>query len=181
MSDPVLPKLTLPVWMSKGEVAKIAAAAYAWFSLLVEYALWPLNQLDPMTCSEKSLDLVAWQRDITRFPEEPLSLYRLRVAHAYANAVDSGSVAGFKRIFERLGIGYVEISERMEGLDWDVINITMSDTQLAENESLLNVLIQHYGRTCRRYGWNIITPIPMEIQVVEFSNDTTTSLAIMEE
>jgi hypothetical protein len=181
MSGPVLPKLSLPVWMSRGEVGKLAAAAYAWFSLLVSYALWPLKQLDPMTCSEPCLDLVAWQRDITRFAGEPLGLYRLRVTHAYANAVDSGSVAGFKRIFQRLGIGYIEIAERMDGLDWDVINITMSDTQLAENESLLEVLIQHYGRTCRRYGWNIITPIPVEIQVVEFSNETMTSLAILEE
>jgi hypothetical protein len=181
MSDPVLPKLSLPAWMSRGEVGKIAAAAYAWFSLLVSYALWPLQQLDPMTCTEQCLNLVAWQRDISRFPQEPLALYRLRVTHAYANAVDSGSVAGFNRIFQRLGIGYIEIAERMDGLDWDVINITMSDTQLAENESLLEVLIQHYGRTCRRYGWNIITPIPMEIQVVEFSNETLTSLAILEE
>lgn len=181
MSDPVLPGLDLPSWMSKGEVGKLTNAAYAWFALLVSYALWPLKQLDPMTCTEQCLDLVAWQRDITRFDEEPLSLYRLRVTHAYANAVDSGSVTGFKRIFQRLGIGYIEIEERMDGLDWDVINITMSDTQLAENERLLEVLLQHYGRTCRRYGWKIITPIPMEIQVVEFSNETITSLATLEE
>ncbi len=181
MSEPVLPKLIIPVWMNRGEVGKIAAAAYAWFSLLVEYALWPLRQLDPMTCSEQCLDLVAWQRDINRFATEPLELYRFRVKYAYANAVDAGSVAGFKRIFERLGIGYVEIEERMDGLDWDIVNITMSATQLAENASLLDELIQHYGRTCRRYGWNIITPIPVEIDVVEFSNETITSLAILEE
>ncbi len=181
MSDPVLPKLSLPTWMSLGEVGKLAAAAHAWFSLLGSYALWPLKQLDPLTCSEQSLDLVAWQRDICRFTDEPLELYRLRVAHAYANAVDAGSVAGFKRIFQRLGIGYVEIEERTEGLDWDIITLTMSATQLAENTRLLDVLIQHYGRTCRRYGWLIITPIPMEIQVVEFSNETITSQAIMEE
>lgn len=181
MSEPTLPKPILPTWMNQNEVGKMATVAHKWFSLLGEYALLPLKQLDPMTCRERSLDLVAERRDITRFKDEPLSLYRLRVHHAYANAVDSGSVAGFKRIFERLGIGYVEIAERMDGQDWDVINITMSDTQLAENESLLDVLIQHYGRTCRRYGWNIITPIPMEIQVVEFSNETITSLAVLEE
>jgi hypothetical protein len=181
MSEPTLPEITLPIWMNKGRVSKIAAAAHAWFTLLMGYALWPLGQLDPMTCSEQCLDLIAWQRDITRFPAEPLELYRLRIAHAYANAIDSGSVAGFKRIFQRLGIGYVELEERIDGQDWDVINIIMSDSQLAENDVLLDVLIQHYGRTCRRYGWVVITPIPMEIQVVEFANDTITSLAVMEE
>lgn len=173
-----LPELNLPAWMSKGEVGKLAMVAHQWFVWLGEWALWPVKQLDPMTCSEKVLDLIAWQRDIERFATEPLELYRLRVRHAYANARDAGSVNGFKKIFKRLGIGYVEVEERMDGLDWDVINIRLSDTQLAENESLLAVLIQHYGRTCRRYGWKIINNIPMEIQVVEFSNDSLTEIAI---
>lgn len=179
--DPILPALKLPVWMSQGEVGKLATVAHQWFSLLGEWALWPVKQLDPMACSEKVLDLIAWQRDIERFKTEPLTLYRLRVRHAYANARDAGSVDGFKKIFERLGIGYVEVEERMDGLDWDVIDIRLSDNQLAENESLLTVLIQHYGRTCRRYGWKIITPHPIEIQVVEFSNDALTEKAVWEE
>ncbi|WP_419174398.1 phage tail protein [Desulfosediminicola sp.] len=180
MSDPVLPKIELPSWMNEGEVDRIAAAAYTWFSSLAEWALWPLRQLDPMTCSVQVLDLIAWQRDITRFAEEPLELYRLRVKYAYANARDAGSVAGFKRIFQRLGIGYVEIGERMDGMDWDVINIMLSDTQLADNATLLQTLIQHYGRTCRRYGYSIITTLNMELQVIEFSNDATTDLAVLE-
>ncbi|MCP3942099.1 MAG: phage tail protein [Desulfobacteraceae bacterium] len=167
--------------MKEGETAKLAAVAHQWFLKFADWAMWPVKQLDPMTCSEKVLDLIAWQRDIDRFDIEPLELYRLRVRHAYANAMDTGSVAGFKKIFKRLGIGYVEIEERMDGLDWDVIHLRLSATQLAENESLLAVLIQHYGRTCRRYGWKVITSIPIEIQVVEFANDSLTGLAILEE
>jgi hypothetical protein len=178
---PELPAITLPIWMNKGEVAKLAVAAHRWFSLLGEWGLWPLKQLDPITCREAVLDLIAWQRDIKRFQGEPLSIYRLRVRHAYANARDAGSADGFKKIFQRLGIGYVELEERMDGRDWDVVAIRLSDNQLAENESLLSTLIQHYGRTCRRYEWKIITTISMEIQVVEFSNDHLTETAILEE
>jgi phage tail P2-like protein len=177
---PKLPKPTLPSWMNKGEVGKLAVAAHKWFSLLREWALLPITQLDPMTCNEPVLDLVAWQRDIQRFKDEPLNIYRLRVRYAYANARDAGSVEGFKNIFKRLGIGYVEIEERMDGMDWDVINISLSDTQLAENESLLTTLIQHYGRTCRRYGWKVITTLPIEIQVAEFSNDHVTESTAIE-
>ena len=176
-----LPTFNLPVWMNKGEVAKLAQAAHRWFSLLGAWALWPLQQLDPMTCREGVLDLIAWQRDISRFKDEPLGLYRLRVRHAFVNARDAGSVEGFKQIFKRLGIGYVEFEERIEGRDWDVVAIRLSDNQFAENEGLLSTLIQHYGRTCRRYEWKIITTIPMEIQVVEFSNDHLTETAILEE
>jgi hypothetical protein len=179
--NPLMPKPVLPSWMSKGEVVKLATTAHQWFSLLREWTLLPLKQLDPMTCSETILDLIALQRDIERFETEPLDLYRLRVRYAYVNARDAGSVEGFKRIFDRLGVGYVEIEERMEGQDWDVVDIRLSDTQLAGNERLLSVLIQHYGRTCRRYGWKIITPIPIDIQVAEFSNDHFTESAAIEE
>lgn len=181
MSSHFLPEFELPVWMNQGEVAKLAASARAFFSMLGDWAAWPVTQMDPATCGVRVLNLIAWQRDITRFDTEPLDLFRLRVKYAYANARDAGSVAGFKRIFQRLGIGYIEIEERMEGQDWDVINIRVSDSQLAENTTLMNTLVQHYGRTCRRYGWATITKINMEIHLVEFSNDYDTTNAVWEE
>ncbi|MGL1932176.1 MAG: phage tail protein [Desulfotalea sp.] len=180
MDDPILEKPTLPIWLNKGEIVKLATACHRWFLLLQSWAKWPLMQLDPLKCTEACLELIAYQRDIDRFKDEPLYLYRLRVAYAYINARDAGSVVGFKRIFSRLGIGYVEIEERMDGMDWDIIHLTMSNTQLAENSLLLDTLIQHYGRTCRRYGWKIVTPLPVELQIVEFSNETITSLATLE-
>lgn len=165
------PEVTLPFWMSGPELTKLAKAAQKWFSRVMAWAIWPAQQMNPETCTETVLDLIAWQRDIDRFDGEPLALYRLRVKYAYANARDAGSVEGFKRIFQRLGVGYIEIEERMEGRDWDVLAIHLSDTQLADNQDLLQVLIQHYGRTCRRYEWTIITPMTINTRVETFDND----------
>lgn len=105
-------KLKLPFWLDGAELAKLTAAAQSWWERVEGWLRWPLLQLDPATCHPAILDLLAWQRDITRFKGEPDSLYRLRVTHAFVNAVDAGSTAGMKRILERLGVGYVEIEER---------------------------------------------------------------------
>lgn len=169
--------MALPFWFSELEISKLAAAAASWFNKLSTWASWPLANMDPETCAESVLKLIAWQRDIDRFKNEPLWLYRLRVKYARINAKDSGSVVGFKRIFMRLGIGYVEIEERMEGRDWDVVAIKLSDSQLAKNQELIRVLIQKYGRTCRRYELTIITPLPIGIRVAEFGNDYTVERA----
>ena len=166
--------IQLPFWMSKEEFESLAATSKIWFDKLQTWAMWPAMQMDPETCVETVLNLIAYQRDIDRFEDEPLTLYRKRVKYAYINAKDAGSVAGFKRIFMRLDIGYVEIMERIPGMDWDIIDIELSDSQLAKNQRLLEELIQHYGRTCRRYRYSIITPVPMQIAVTEFNNDYQT-------
>jgi hypothetical protein len=164
-------KISLPMWFDGSEAGKLKAAALAWFAQLGEWARWPLGQLDPETCSPGILDLIAWQRDIDRFDGEPLTLFRLRVKYAYANARDAGSAAGFKRIFQRLGIGYVELEERMPERDWDIVAIRLSDNQLAGNQDLLDVLIQKYGRTCRRYEWTGFSGVVVAIHSHEFNND----------
>lgn len=169
--EPTTPDVSLPFWMSGPELTKLARAAQRWFGLLMGWAIWPAQQMDPDTCTEAVLNLIAWQRDIDRFEGEPLALYRKRVKYAYANARDAGSVEGFARIFERLGVGYLETEERMPNRDWDVIALYLSDSQLADNQDLLQVLIQHYGRTCRRYEWTIITPLPVQVRVESFDND----------
>jgi hypothetical protein len=177
MADETTPTVSLPFWMSGPELKKLAEAARRWFGLLMGWAVWPVSQMDPETCSESVLNLVAWQRDIGRFDGESLDLFRKRVKYAYVNARDAGSVEGFKRIFQRLGVGYVEVEERMDGRDWDVLAIHLSDTQLADNQDLLQVLIQHYGRTCRRYEWTIITPLTIAARLETFDNDYQTICA----
>jgi len=99
------------------------------------------------------------------------------VKYAYINAKDAGSVYGFKRIFARLGIGYIEIEERITGQDWDVVAIRMSDSQFSENQALVTQLVLHYGRTCRRYTWQILETLPVEVQIAEFSNEYITEVA----
>lgn len=177
MSDELTPTFTLPFWMGGPEASKLAAAARNWFSLLMGWAIWPARQMDPETCCESVLDLIAWQRDIDRFDGEPLALFRLRVKYAYVNARDAGSTAGFARILQRLGVGYVEQEERMPGRDWDIIGLRLSDSQLSENQRLLLEIIQHYGRTCRRYEWTVITPSSVQARSCAFGCDYLTVCA----
>ncbi|WP_095155764.1 phage tail protein [Pseudomonas sp. Irchel 3E13] len=170
-------KLKLPFWLEGVELAKLRDASQAWWERVEDWLRWPLQQLDAETCHLTILDLLAWQRDITRFKGEPESLYRLRVKYAYINAVDAGSGAGMKRILVRLGVGYAEIEERDPGRDWDVIMLRLSDSQLSQNPELLRVLIQQYGRTCRRYDFITITPVTLQIAAVHFNDDQQTLVA----
>lgn len=144
-------KLTLPAWLAKVEIEKLRAAGQSYWDVISGWLSWPLTQMDAETCVEGILDLLAYQRKIERFDGEELALYRLRVKHAFINSIDSGSVAGIKRIFIRLGIGAIEIKEREPGKDWDVIVININDNQLSQNPELIRLLMRKYGRTCRRY------------------------------
>ncbi|WP_027721203.1 phage tail protein [Maridesulfovibrio zosterae] len=173
----MIPVLELPFWLGGRELEKLRQAAFGWWEKLTEWAMIPVNMQDPDNCTEGFLKLLAWQRDIKRFSSEPLEMFRKRVRFARINAIDSGSVAGFKRIFQRLGVGYVEIEERLPGQDWDIVSIRLSDSQLSINQKLLEALIQHYGRTCRRYDWQVITPISVKINTQEFNHDTLTIYA----
>ncbi|MBD1229428.1 phage tail protein, partial [Xenorhabdus griffiniae] len=151
-----LKRLALPSWMDKGEPAKLFNAARAFWTAVYGWLKWPLAQLDAETCSEALLSMLAYQRDIPRFNGEPLPLFRKRVKYAFINARDAGSIAGFIAIFERLGVGYVELLERQPDIDWDVIILRLSDGQIAANPDLLMNIIRQYGRTCRRYRFEVI-------------------------
>lgn len=164
-------KIKLPFWMNKGELAKIANLFEKWWALFLTALKLTFNILDEEHCSEKVLNLIAYQRDIERFNNEPLDLFRKRVKYAFINAKDAGSKAGFIRIFERLGIGYVEIEERFDLVNWDVIKIRLTDSQLAKDMALLNLIIRKYGRTCRRYTFEVITAEKVTIHHGEFNQD----------
>lgn len=170
-------KLDLKFWLAGTELTKLKDAAQSWWERVEDWLRWPLLQMDAETCHLTILDLLAWQRDITRFKGEPEALYRLRVKHAFINAVDAGSTAGMKRILVRLGVGYVEIEERMPDRDWDVVLLRFSDSQLSQNPELLRVLIQQYGRTCRRYDFVTLTPVTLKVTVVDFNDDQQTLVA----
>ncbi|MDC0686158.1 phage tail protein [Mitsuaria sp. RG] len=169
--------LKLPFWLGGPELEKLKDAAQAWWMRVTDWMRWPLQQLDAETCHQTILDLLAWQRDITRFKGEPETLYRLRVKHAFINAVDAGSIAGLKRILVRLGVGKAEISERADDRDWDVVLLQLSDAQLALNPQLLRVLIQQYGRTCRRYDFITPTPVSLHVIAADFNDDQQTLVA----
>ncbi|HGM5489905.1 TPA: hypothetical protein ACKP1B_001510 [Serratia fonticola] len=167
------PKLTitLPSWLNLGEVKKLAAAATRFWLKVKGWISWPLAQTDPLTCTLSMLNLIAYQRDITRFDGEPLWLYRKRVNFAFLNAQDSGSLVGFYRIFQRLGVGEIIQLERQPGIDWDVIIIRMNDSQLASNSALIQEIIRQYGRTCRRYQFQVVNTAAATVRAGEFDND----------
>ncbi|GDX05724.1 hypothetical protein [Buttiauxella sp. A111] len=163
--------LALPFWMNKGEPGKLLKASQVFWFQAYEWITWPLKQFDPLTCSESLLNLIAYDRDITRFNGEPLTLFRKRVAYAFINASDAGSVAGFISIFQRLGIGYVELLERQKGIDWDVITVRVTDSQLSDNPELMLEIIRQYGRTCRRYRFEVITTSDLFIRAGWFDGE----------
>ena len=164
-------KIKLPVWMNRGEPLKLANAAILYWERMYKWLQFPVMQFDPLTCDDRLLFLYAYQRDIKRLNNESLSLYRKRIKYAYSNAADSGSVAGFKNIFERLEIGAVQILERQYGYDWDVIILRLSDNQLTNNRELLTEIIRQYGRTCRRYYFEIVHTQPIRFRCGEFNNN----------
>ncbi len=165
------PIITLPSWMSLGEPKKLAAAFATFWQKVAGWINFPLDNTDPLICPVPLLDLIAYQRDITRFEDEPLGLYRLRVNHAFENARDSGSLEGFAKIFERLQIGEIKQLERQPGIDWDVIIIRVNDNQLAINSTLMNEIIRKYGRTCRRYWFDVLNTAPLGIKPQYFEYD----------
>jgi hypothetical protein len=159
-----LASMVLPTWMDKGEPQKLLKAAQTFWADVYNWITWPLRQFDPLTCNETILGLIAWDRDISRFNGEPLTLFRRRVAYAFVNAADAGSVEGFISIFDRLGIGYVELLERQPGIDWDVILVRVTDSQISDNTELMIQIIRQYGRTCRRYQFEVITSENLSIR-----------------
>lgn len=178
MSDlPELQQPELPFWMAGEEATKLTLAAHAWFDMLGTVATLPARQLDPLTCSRVVLDLLAWQRNVTPYAGEPERLYRLRVAHAYANARDAGSVAGWKRIFQRLELGGVALEERVPGQDWDIIGVVVDDTAFPDQQNVLEIIVNEYGRTCRRYRFISRIPKAVRVCAVAFDDDHTTVCA----
>lgn len=159
-----LASMSLPSWMNKGEPLALLRTARTYWAEVYSCITWPLRQFDPLTCTEPVLNLIAYDRDISRFSGEPLSLYRKRVAYAFINARDAGSVEGFVNIFSRLGIGYVELVERQPDIDWDVIMVRVTDSQIADNTQLMIQIIRQYGRTCRRYQFEVITSESLAIR-----------------
>lgn len=170
-------ELKLPTWLGGQVVSTLKIAAINWWSKVEGWINFPLNQMDADTCTPDILDLLAWQRDIDRFNKEPLWLYRRRVSFAVINARDAGSTNGLIRIFDRLDVGLLEIEERAEGRDWDIIILRLTDSQISDNPELLRVMIEMYGRTCRRYELTTQTSALINIYIGVFDNDQLTVIA----
>lgn len=180
-----LPRLTLPWWMDgktlpqqqgeqPQEPAMMTEGTRTFWQRIADVMVWPLSQSSALTCSYDILTLLAWENSIERFNGEPEWLFRRRVHFAELNALDAGSSAGFKRIFDRLGFNVIAQHERIAGEDWDVIALELADSELASASSVMTAVIQNYGRTCRRYTMTTTTEATLSISGVEFNAHYTT-------
>lgn len=177
-NSPELPNNDIPWWQDGKTTSEelkephfLSKGVHQFWLKVRSWLMLPLAQADALTCSESLLTLQAWDKDIERFNNEPLSLLRKRVKFAAINAKDSGSVAGFKAIFERLDIGIIAFKERESASEWDVCTIELTDNDISQNSRLLQTLIEQYGRTCRRYRFQVSYPSTLFIASGEFSHN----------
>ncbi|NOH82854.1 phage tail protein [Vibrio sp. 03-59-1] len=173
---PELPPHATPWWMdgqTRSEQLKephyLANGVMTFWQRVRDWLLLPMTQRDPETCSEDMLYLLAWERDIDRFDDEPLGLFRKRVKFAFANAQDAGNYNGFSAIFARMGLEVLEQKERQPQCDWDVVTIELPEHTVTNDLQLLSQLVQHYGRTCRRYELAVSNQIVVGLTAVEFN------------
>jgi len=144
--------IKLKFWADGPVLSKTAQVCGETFDrLLTNLAALSARWGDADTCPVPILNLLAYQRGITRLEGEDDNLYRKRVKYAFENSLDAGSAAGFARIWARLGLGVIVQTERYDSTDWDVIKIQLDEATFARYRGLFEALIGLYGRTCRRY------------------------------
>lgn len=189
--EPELPKSVVPWWQDGKTIIKnpekpkepflLSQGVSHFFNTLKDYLLLPTQQADALECSETLLDIMAWDRDIKRFANEPLALFRKRVKYALVNAKNSGDVVGFIEIFKRLGVGSVIVNERLDGRNWDIVSFKLDDEQLSVNNDLLAAIIRQYGRTCRRYEFQVTHEVSLLRTVSAIDWQQTCSVAVLED
>lgn len=165
-----LPEFKLKHWMGKGEILKLAKALLGYWDRIKAVLEWPLQQLDPMVAPIEFVDLIAWQRDIERLPEEPEHIYRIRVSFAYSFASGGGSDVGWEDMFDKLGYPHITIDERLSYYPWDVVSVKVNDGDINDVPGLMDAIVRQYGRTCRRYSFDVTMKATMHIGVAEFSH-----------
>ncbi|CAK2463080.1 putative bacteriophage protein [Vibrio crassostreae] len=156
-----IPEINLRYWMGRGEIAKFARAMRNYWGHVKAAFEMPLQQHDPLIAPMAVVYVLAWQRGVEKLGQEPESLFRVRVAHAYGFSRDAGSVSGWEDMFEKLGYPHITQDERLANVDWDVINLKIQDGDLTHVPKLLDTVIRQYGRTCRRYQYTSYVEMPL--------------------
>lgn len=172
-----LPPIRFRFWMGQGELARLARALWHYWQAVGEALRLPLQQHDPLSAPLGIVRLMAWERDITPLEREDEQIFRVRVAYAYAFSRDGGETGGFHRMFDALGIDWVEIREREDPEQWDVVTIETADSALAQKNWLMNAMIRQYGRTCRRYRFNVTYPAALACRGADFGHRFSLSSA----
>lgn len=149
--------ISLKFWQSAGNLSAYKDFISKWFEWAQGVIETPIKQYDAESVSFFILNLMAYEKGIERFDGESDELYRKRVKYADANMQDAGTQAGLQRIWERLELGYLEISERIDDRDWDIVELRVTDDQISEHANLLDIVVKNYGLTCRRYEITTMT------------------------
>lgn len=145
------PDLKLPVWMSGKNTQALKRVAIAWWQQVEMWLKTPLDLGNALDAPIAIVDLLAYQRNVNRYRNEPEWLYRLRTHFAFLNAKDAGTGAGMKRIFERLEMPVFGIDERIEGYDWDMLRLRAGVDTYTKHRTALDIVLTEYRRTCRRW------------------------------
>ncbi len=162
----------LRFWMAGGYLQRLVSVLDIFWDHIRDKFAALFGASSALTCTPTILRLLAYQRDIEHLHGESEELFRLRVHYAFANTRDSGSIAGFQKIWARLNLGELRQLERVESMDWDVILLTIDEQVFAAMvDSFLETLIAQYGRTCRRYRCQSIARVPEIVRAFEFSGE----------
>ncbi|MEH6729729.1 MAG: phage tail protein [Pseudoalteromonas distincta] len=166
-------------WLARpnSELDKLRKGAGRFWQRVTDMLAWPAAQLDPMTAELELVHLLAWERDITQIPNETEQTYRIRVKYALQFAKGAGSKVGWIEMFEKLGMPWVTIDERLDNVDWDVVSLQILDADLAERDGLIDYICRQYGRTTRRYQYETIAKFEMQNRLTSFDNENDFAVA----
>ena len=169
----------MPYWLArpKSELDKLRQAAVIYWQRVADILAWPAKQLDPMTAELELVNLLAWERDISQIPNETELMYRTRVKYALPFAKGAGSKNGWLEMFEKLGMPWITIDERISTVDWDVVSLQLLDTDLGARQNLINALCRQYGRTARRYEYVTIAKQALAAPPRNFDGDSDYTVA----
>lgn len=169
----------LPHWLAKqgSELDKLRKAAVVFWERFCDLLAWQSQQLDPMTAELQLVHLLAWERDVDQLPEESEQMYRTRVKFALPFAKGAGSKAGWLDMFEKLNLTSINIVERYDVVNWDVIFVQLLDQELNDNKQLLTYLCRKYGRTTRRYELQTIASLTAFTSATAFSLESAIVIA----
>ena len=163
----------MPYWLARpaSELDKLRKGAVRFWIRLSEMLAWPAKQLDPLTAELALVHLLAWERDITQIPNETEHTYRIRVKYALQFAKGAGSKSGWISMFDKLGMPWVTIDERLDDVNWDVVSLLLIDADLADRSRLIDNICRQYGRTTRRYEYQTIAKFSANTALAEFNYD----------
>ncbi|MEE2023595.1 phage tail protein [Alkalimonas mucilaginosa] len=171
----------MPVWLARqgSELNKLRRAAVKFWQRFVDLMEFPAKQLDPMTAELELVHLLAWEREISQLATETEAMYRTRVKYALPFAKGAGSKVGWLSMFEKLGIPWITINERVSDVDWDVVDLQLLDNSFGNQQALLELICRQYGRTTRRYQFTTIAQMHITMPLTTFASNNDLAIAAL--